>query len=511
MSAIEETTNKANLTEEKSAAENKAKASPVASFINGFLNLLSSVRFGIILLIIVGILSFIGMIIMQQNVPDFDKYYADLMPSTRLLFSKLGLFDIYHTWYYNLLILVLSLNIILASIERAPKTWRIVSNKKLQASRTWLLAQQQKAETVIESDSLKSATERVLSALKSYRLKPTVLEKDGRVHIFAEKGWWNRLGYLAVHVALLVIFTGGFLTAQFSQEGMIPLEPGHETNEMQQVTFDLDQMKQKTTQLPFIITCVDIQQKLIRKDGSIESINTIDWLTKIRIKDETGLKEALVHMNEPVDYRGYRFFQASFVGVGKARNIKLSLTPEKGGAPIEVSIPRNGSVTLQDGTTINFKDFFANFTLGKGGKIEEVESANYEKPVAILEIIKPDDTSQQALAFNMDMPDNAPMGKPVAGYKFKLVDFEKVPLAHTLSVNKDPGKVPFYVGGALLIATLLGVFFFSHQRVWALIEDAGDGRYSLAFAGNANRNQLKFEDRFNELVNKVGGKNTEQQ
>lgn len=507
MSAIEETNN-TKITEEKPAASKTAKSG--TSFLNSFLNLLSSVRFGIVLLIILGILSFIGMIIMQQNVPDFDKYYAELMPSTRLLFSKLGWFDIYHTWYYNLLILVLSLNIILASIERAPKTWRIVSSRKIEASKTWLLAQQQKAETVLESDSLKSASDRVLNALKSKRLRTTVLEKDGRVHIFAEKGWWNRLGYLAVHVGLLVIFTGGFLTAQFSQEGMIPLEPGQSTNEMQQVMFDLTEMKQKTTTLPFTITCVDIQQKLIRKDGSIEGMNTIDWLTKIRIKDETGLKEALVHMNEPVDYRGYRFFQASFIANGKARSIKLQLTPEKGGNPIEVSIPRGGSYNLDDGTTINFKDFMANSTIGQNGKLEEVESPNYEKPVAVLEVIKPDNTSQQALAFNMDLPDNAPMGKAVGGYKFKLVDFEKVPQAHTLSVNKDPGKIPFYVGGAFLIATLLGVFFFSHQRVWALVEDTGDGRYTVAFGGNANRNQLKFEDRFNEMVSKVSGKNSEQ-
>jgi cytochrome c biogenesis protein len=496
MSAIEETKN-TNLAKDKPAANKDS------NFLNGLLNLLSSVRFGIVLLIILGILSFLGMIIMQQNVDGFDKYYAELTPSEKLLYGSLGFFDIYHTWYYNLLILVLSLNIILASIERAPRTWRIVSNRKLEASKTWLLAQQHKAEKIIDSDNLKSASERVLKALRSYRLKTQALEKDGRVHIFAEKGWWNRLGYLAVHVALLTIFTGGFLTAQFSQDGMIPLEPGQSTNEMQQVAFNLDQIGQKTAKLPFTITCVDIQQKLIRKDGAIDASNTIDWLTKIRIKDETGLKEALVHLNEPVDYRGYRFFQASFIANGKARNIKLSLTPEKGGTPVEVSIPRDGSITLQDGTIINFTDFYSNFMVGQSGKLEEVGGADYAKPVAILEIVKPNSSgTEQALAL-FNAPDNIPIAKPVAGYKFKLLDFEKVPQAHTLSVNKDPGKIPFYLGGGMLCLVLIAVFFFSHQRVWALVEDIGDGKYAVVFGGNTNRNQLKFEDKFKELVNKV--------
>lgn len=80
---------------------------------------------------------------MQQNVEGFDKYYAELTPSQQLLWGKLGWFDIYHVWYFNALLLILSLNIVLASIDRFPKAWTFISRPKLDAGATWLKGQEQ--------------------------------------------------------------------------------------------------------------------------------------------------------------------------------------------------------------------------------------------------------------------------------------------------------------------------------------------------------------------------------
>jgi cytochrome c biogenesis protein len=50
------------------------------------------------------------------------------------------------------------------------------------------------------------------------------------------------------------------------------------------------------------------------------------------------------------------------------------------------------------------------------------------------------------------------------------------------------------------------VFFFSHQRVWSLIEERKDGRgFDIVLGGNTNRNKLGFEDRFKRLVNEIKG------
>ena len=62
-----------------------------------------------------------------------------------------------------------------------------------------------------------------------------------------------------------------------------------------------------------------------------------------------------------------------------------------------------------------------------------------------------------------------------------------------------------YIGFGLLGLTLSAVFFFSHDRVWALVEEKGDGRFEVVTGGNTNRNQLGFEDRFWKLVASIGG------
>lgn len=496
MSAVEET--QKNLILAKAARTHAS-----ASWLTRLLQLLSSVRLGVILLILLVALSMTGMLIMQQSVEGFDKYFAELMPSQRLLYGGLGFFDIYHAWYFNVLLLVLSLNIVLASLERFPKTWRIISRRKLHAGRAWLLSQQQHAEVTIEAESQSVAADLVSRSIRSLGFKPILTEKNGSACIFGERGAWNRLGYLAVHVGLLTIFTGGFLTAQFGRDGQMPLEPGKSASQMTTLSFHLDQVTNSIAQLPFTVTCTDIQQKLIKKDGSIMANNTIDWLTWIKIKDETGEHDALVHLNVPYDYRGYRFFQASFISFGQARNITLRLTPTTGDAPQEITIKRDGSASLSDGTKIDFVNFQPDFKMSSGGRPDS-ESGEYNNPAAMLSVTTPQGEQKTVYAFAMQLPDSAPVGAPFGGYKYKLVDFEKVPLQHILAVQQDPGKTPFYLGSLLLILTLGAVFFFSHQRVWVRIEGRDGGKsYEVVLGGNTNRNKLGFEDRFNKLVNAI--------
>lgn len=467
------------------------------------IDLLSSVRFGVALLVLLALTCVVGMIIMQVNVEGFDKYYAELTPSQRLLYGKLQFFDIYHAWYFNALLMILSLNIILSSIDHFPKSWAVISRRKLDASAKWLGAQEQHAALRVEGESLQAVAATVGAACRGLRLKPTVDERGSATFIYAERGAWNRLGAYAVHVALLTIFAGGFLTAQFGHTGQMPLAPGESASEMSETLFNLDQTRQVKVALPFTVECTDIRQQLLERDGALSAMNTLDWSTAIRIKDpERGEREALVQLNRPFDYRGYRFFQASFVAEGKARQITLRVTPDQAGAPPqEVSIKRDGSAQLVDGTTIKFADFFADFALA--GSRASTQSSEYNNPAAAITVTKPTGETANGYAFRAEAAAGAPVaGRPVAGYKFQLVDFEKVGAAHILSVQRDPGVNVVYLGFVLLSLTLSAVFLYSHQRVWIRVEERG-GSFEVVLGGNTNRNRLAFEDRFKRLVKAV--------
>ncbi|MEO6392938.1 MAG: cytochrome c biogenesis protein ResB [Pyrinomonadaceae bacterium] len=511
MSAVEEAQNSqtGNVTAPKPTSTN---AVPV---LNRVLDFLSSVRFGVFQLMIVILLALIGMIIVQQNVEGFDKYYATLTPSQKMLYGGLGMFDVYHAWYFHLLLLTLSLNIILASIDRAPITWRIIKGRKLTASRVWLNAQQATGTVSIASLNGEAARDRVVGALKRFGFKSTVTEQAGKTYVFAERGAWNRLTYLAVHVALLTIFTGGFLTAQFSRDGNMPLSPGEAANQVSQLSFGLNTVSEVQVAIPFTVECTDIQQKLIKLDGPITADNTVDWSTTVKIKDEYGETNAVVSLNKPYDYRGYRFFQASFIDLGNARTVTLLVTPERGGAAQTVVVPRNGSTTLADGTRLDLKSFQPDFTLTDGQP--DTKSGEYNNPAAVLQVTSPSGEAKRAFAFK-SLPEGAPVGNAVLGYKYKLINFERASFKHVLALSKDPGKTFVYLGFFGLIGTLCAVFFFSHQRIWALIEpkNADDSQspaneYDVVMGGNTNRSKMGFEDRFHKIEDAITGNNQEVQ
>src|SRR5215203_4139810 len=134
MSALEETIREVPV---KSPSKERGQT----SLLSRFLKFLCSVRLGVGLLIALGLACLIGMLIMQQNVDGFDRYFADLTPSQRLVYGTLGFFDIYHAWYFNLLLAVLSLNIVLASIDRFPKTWLYASKPNVTVPVRWLKGQ----------------------------------------------------------------------------------------------------------------------------------------------------------------------------------------------------------------------------------------------------------------------------------------------------------------------------------------------------------------------------------
>jgi cytochrome c biogenesis protein len=325
MSAVEQTI-KAN---EKA----KPKSSPV---LNRTLDFLSSVRFGVVLLCILVILSILGMVIIQQNVQGFDAFYATRTPAEKIIYGYLGLFDVYHSWYYNLLLLILSLNIVLASIDRFPSAWSYLAKPKLTATRGWLLNQKVhetielrgeseeevagRIQRVFEANGLKTRT--AVSETSAYatddegrkNFDATVKRKN--LFVFGESGRINRLGAYIVHVFLLTLFLGHFVALQTGFDADVRLTPDtnpqvlrdfnlwQQTDEIELIQINLDKQERYSVKLPFTITCTEIEQKLIDPNGEIDISNTLDWRTQIRINDpEYGETVADVSLNKPFSYR----------------------------------------------------------------------------------------------------------------------------------------------------------------------------------------------------------------
>ena len=527
MSAVEESI--------KTKEISRPKSAPI---INRILDFLSSVRFGVVLLCILVFLSVLGMLFIQQNVQGFEASYALRTPAERYVYGLLGLFDIYHSWYYTGLLLLLSLNIILASIDRFPSAWKYISEPKLTATRGWLLNQKPHEVIRINGRDESEIAQKIGETFEQNGFKPRTTEEaisfyatdeEGRkdfsrtetrknLFVFGENGKWNRLGAYIVHVFLLTLFLGHFIALKTGFDADIRLTPDtnpaihrdfnvwQKSDNIQLIDVNLDKQERYNVQLPFTITCTEIEQKLIDPNGSIEINNTLDWRTQIKIDDPAyGQTVADVSLNKPFTYRGYRFFQASAITMGSASMMTLELKPEKEGVPpITVKLKRNETADLPDGTKIAYSTFVPDFVM-QGGQ-PSTRSGEYNNPAVVLDVTTPEGQTQKIFAFANKLPDNAPIAAPKAGYRWHLASYEKSPLAHVLSIKYDPFNSAFiawYIGGIGLIFALIFVFFFSHKRIWAMIEKKGGNEFEVVFGGSANRNQLAFEDKFKTIVDSL--------
>jgi cytochrome c biogenesis protein len=493
----------------------KPRKSQAERMLDATLRFLSSVKVGVFLLAVLIVASVLGTVIIQKGTSGFTEYYASLLPAERELYEFLGLLDIYHTRWFNLLLLTVSLNIVLASIDYFPAAWRYVRKPIVKVNQAFInrqpfrhVAYVTDAATVIQTlkaraeQELRPLIHRWLPISAVYRVVETVNPRDGSTTILMEAHAWNRLTAYAVHAALLTIFGGALVGGLFGHKGTVRMVPGQAANTF--VSFGAPDEPVREFAMPFTLVCTDIEQNLLDpRKPDLSAPNTLDWHTRVLIKDEQRGVEipAHIHLNHPFDYRGYRFFQASFDNFGSARTVNIELRPagsQTGTAYVigrePTDIPGLGRVRLAD--------FIPDVTF-QGGRLGSA-SGEYRRPVAILDVLG--DNPRQLYAFpseGLATLGNAPFLRAkteVGDLRLVLTDFEKVSSGHILQVQYDPGVTTVYLGSAMLIVALWLVFFFAHQRLWLYLEPLPDGTLRLSLAGHTNRNRPAFEKRFQSIV-----------
>jgi cytochrome c biogenesis protein len=98
------------------------------------------------------------MAIMQSNVQGFETYYATLTNSEKLVFTTLGLFNVYSTWWFQTLLALTSLAIILASIDHFPGAWRYVTKPKKVALAPYIRRQSEHAALALPGERTQSTS-----------------------------------------------------------------------------------------------------------------------------------------------------------------------------------------------------------------------------------------------------------------------------------------------------------------------------------------------------------------
>ena len=163
-------------------------------------NLFTSVKLTLGLLIVLAATSIFGTVIPQQE--GAMELARQLSPGLVRILSSLQLFDMYHSLWFRLIIGILTLNLIICSLDRFPSAWkRFRSVPKLDRSKPLDHVPPQR------SWSTTGKREQVLSllagVLRTRYKRVYQKETDNEVVLYAEKGRFSHLGVYLVHLSVL--------------------------------------------------------------------------------------------------------------------------------------------------------------------------------------------------------------------------------------------------------------------------------------------------------------------
>ena len=156
-------------------------------------------------------------------------------PQTIRLLNALGLFDVFHTWWFILLLGLLGANITLASLERFPQVWRLFVRPHMMAEE-WFVRQLPFQKEILlgfhaPAEALSIASRKLRDL--GYPPKPKILERGT---LYVEKHRTARLAPYIVHTSLLIIFAGAIIDGLWGFKGFVTLTPGARTQSVEPMT-----------------------------------------------------------------------------------------------------------------------------------------------------------------------------------------------------------------------------------------------------------------------------------
>ena len=446
---------------------------------------LSSIKTGVILIILVVIFSAAGTVILQRPMTDPDDMQRAYSPAMLRFLDVTGLTDVFHTRWFVALMILVSLSIIAASVERFPNAWRYFARpyKSPDEGFRRVLPIQAQISITNEEQAL-SAAER---ALRHMGFKSEHIVRTNSFSLFSEKHRISEMAVYMVHASLLLIFLGGIVDALYGWRGFVTLTPGSSSNQVEVRTGT-------NRTLPFSVRCDGTGEETYT-DGTPKK-----WWSKLAVVDggrEIFRKEIVV--NDPLVYHGVRFYQASYGRTGKLEQLVLNAAPKDGkSSGQEISLAMNQTVALDADTSVQLVEFIPDFVVEDGHVYNR--SNDLTNP-AVHMIVSSKKANKN---FDVWLPEIQGVGENASSpYNFTPKDL-KTGLFTGLQVSHEPGQWSVWAGVVLMALGLTFVFYVVHMRIWVVpVNDARSGGLVLWIGGSANRNRDAFEQTFKKLVDQI--------
>lgn len=445
-----------------------------------------SVRLTVVILLSMAALSIIGTLIPQNENPA--EYFRAFGPFLYQVLTTLDIFDMYRSWWFQGLIIMLVVNIIICSIDRLQTTGKIIFSKNPKFNIGSYRKLKSRKDFTLNSDMglIKDGFSAFMS--KEYGYCETISADKGFA-ITAEKGRLTRLGVYGVHLSIVVLLIGSLVGSLNGFEGFANIPEGESSDTIQM------RFGNGTIKLPFAIKCDDFDVQFYDTGAPKEFRSK---LTIIENGQPVLQKDIIV--NDPLRYKGINIFQSSY---GKLNNqapvtdlskeIALRIKSNSSGMVYDVKTSLKKSVELPEGLgQFVVEDFNP-----------EAEFRGMALGPALHGTLTPVGGGAQPVLLPINFPKFDSMRKGKVVLSVAKADFSTEERYYTgLQITKDPGVGLVYTGFIIMILGCMVTFFMSHQQVVVEIQPKGN-KIRVMVSGKTNKNKVGFTYKVERLADKL--------
>lgn len=464
------------------------------SIVDKIWNFFSSVKVGVMLIVIALIASGLGTIFPQEMyIPqeaenrDPAVFYEDWYGLPGKIYYQLGFHDLYSSWWYMILIALIGVSLVICSIDRFVPLRRALKMQKPKRHNTFLQRQRLYSVTPEVTEAEK---EKLVANLKKRRYKIT--DEDG--NILAEKNRFSRWGPYVNHIGLIIILLAALLRTTpllflddnvWVREGetkVIPSTDGEyyiENKKFHLETYDPDDPEDAKFK-----ESMESRGEMIHKNYQTDAV-----IYEAKGKQVAGqepdlqeIKSGSIQMNKPLKFEGYTLYQSQYQESDfKEMTFSVYKTDDEdqkslGKVTIDLTSPED-AYELDNGMILEINQYYPDYELNEG---EPRSVSKYPRNPAFVFNIFPPDSDEGEISF-------VGIGKNIDAtgeneYKLGIEGFE-MQYASGLTVRRDYTLPMFGVGAAIFMIGVIQGMYWQHRRIW--INPYGKG---IMLAAHTNKN-----------------------
>ncbi len=438
-----------------------------------------SVRLALVLILAIAAVSLAGTLIIQapggvlDNPLAYARWREDVRPrfgTFTVVLDFLGLFRMFKVWWFNAMLSLLVLNLVVCTINRFSAMWRTVRHQRVKVGQGFFERRKYRAWFPPTGLPQQEAAGAAVRALRQQRYRVITQGDAEGTHIYAERNRYTRFGTFLTHGGITLAIAAAVLgnLTGFNDDGLVIPDGsvravGHGTG--------LSVLNEGFVEEDY----PDGRPKDYRSDLVI-------YENGVEVKRQT------VRVNEPVEYEGIRFHQAFFgnAAVIRVRNAGDEKILFEDGVALAYRNKQYGA----DRPVGSFKLFDGRLVVDVVGTAQDAVD-NFIQPWEMV-ITVYGGGSNRALFI-----EKLTQGEPleIGGLEFTFIREKQFT---GLTVVKDPGADLLWVAATLIVLGIYTVLYFPHRRLWVLSSSSSPDS-PLAVAGAAPR-LSGFDREFQRLV-----------